>query len=200
VAATVTQFYLSTDSVLSAGDQPLGTRSVGALAPGAQSSGSTSVTIPAGTLAGSYYLFAKADAGNAVAESQESNNTSSRAVTIGPDLTADIDLVTSPVQAGAQAQVRESTTNRGGAGAGQFNVGYYLSVDFYLDAGDVRLSPNRTLSSLAIGATSFGTTYVTIPPGTAPGWYYLIVKADADAAIGESSETNNTWPRSVRVE
>jgi hypothetical protein len=51
-----------------------------------------------------------------------------------------------------------------------------------------------------VGATNFGTTLVTIPQGTAPGWYYLIVKADADGAVGESSETNNTWPRSVRVE
>jgi subtilase family serine protease len=200
VGATVTQFYLSTDSVLSAGDPLIGSRPVAALGPGVSNAGTANVTIPPGTLAGSYYLFAKADGTNAVSESLETNNTASRTVTIGPDLTADIDLVTSPVAAGAQAQVKESTTNRGGAATGAFNIGYYLSVDFYLDAADVRLAPNRTISSLAVGATNFGTTLVTIPQGTAPGWYYLIVKADADGAVGESSETNNTWPRSVRVE
>ena len=66
-----------------------------------------------------------------------------------------LDRACAPViAAGAQAQVKESTTNRGGAATGVFNMGYYLSVDFYLDAADVRLSPNRTISSLTVGATN----------------------------------------------
>jgi subtilase family serine protease len=44
---------------------------------------------------------------------------------------------------------------------------------------------------LASGATSAGSTSVTIPAGTAPGAYYILARADATGAVAESSETNN---------
>jgi subtilisin family serine protease/subtilase family serine protease len=200
VGMSITHFYLSSDAVLSAGDSLIGTHSVGALTPGESSAGSTTVTIPSGTPVGTYYLFAKADGTNSVSESQETNNTSVKTVKVGPDLTADIDVVASPVSAGSLALVTESVTNRGGADAGASRVGYYLSVDYALDAADVRLAESRVISSLAIGVSSRATTYVTIPTGTAARTYYLIVKADADGSVGETSETNNTWPRTIRVE
>jgi subtilisin family serine protease/subtilase family serine protease len=200
VGASLTQFYLSTDAVLSVGDSLLGARSVGALAPAESSTGSTTLTIPAGTLAGSYYLFAKADGGGSVSESQETNNTAVKTVKVGPDLTADIDVVISPVTAGSSTSVTESVANKGGADAGMSVVGYYLSIDYALDASDIRLAESRTIPSLAAGASSRATTSVTIPAGTAPRTYYLIVKADANGSVGETSETNNTWPRSFRVD
>ena len=62
-SASVTRFYLSTDTVLDGNDTTLaGSRDVGVLDAGATSSGSTTVTIPASTPAGSYYILAKADA------------------------------------------------------------------------------------------------------------------------------------------
>jgi subtilase family serine protease len=57
---------------------------VPALATLASSAGTTAGTIPAGTAAGSYYIIATADATVAVAESVETNNTRSKAVTIAP--------------------------------------------------------------------------------------------------------------------
>jgi subtilase family serine protease len=200
VGASATHFYLSTDGVLSVGDIYLGARAVGGLGTGESSAGSTTVLIPAGTPAGLYSLFAKADGGNSVSESQETNNTAVKSVKVGPDLTADIDVVTTPVVAGSQTRVTESVTNKGGADAGPSTVGYYLSIDPALDATDVRLPENRTIASLIAGAKSLATTWVTIPQGTAPRTYYLIVKADADGSVGESSETNNTWPRMFRVD
>jgi subtilase family serine protease len=73
---TTTRFYLSTNTVLDASDVPLGSRAVPALASGASSSGSTAVTIPAGTPSGSYYILAAADADNLVVETLENNNIS----------------------------------------------------------------------------------------------------------------------------
>ena len=46
--ASTTYFYLSTNTVLDAGDTLLGSRTVGSLAAGAVASGSTSVTLPNG--------------------------------------------------------------------------------------------------------------------------------------------------------
>ncbi|OFW29056.1 MAG: hypothetical protein A3J28_17200 [Acidobacteria bacterium RIFCSPLOWO2_12_FULL_60_22] len=53
-----------------------------ALGPGLTSSDSTSVTIPAGTTVGTYYIIGKADADNVVVETQETNNTRSATVKV----------------------------------------------------------------------------------------------------------------------
>jgi subtilase family serine protease len=44
---------------------------------------------------------------------------------------------------------------------------------------------------LSPGATDSAATLLTIPAGTAPGNYYILAKADADAAVAESQEGNN---------
>jgi subtilase family serine protease len=54
------------------------------LAPGASSPGSTPVTIPTGTAAGTYVIIAIADPDGDVAEAIESNNTKVTAITIAP--------------------------------------------------------------------------------------------------------------------
>jgi subtilase family serine protease len=81
-AATTTTYYLSPNWSYEATDTLLGSRSVAALAPGASDTGSVTVTIPAGTPAGTWYLIPRADAGAAVAESNEANNTAYRAIQV----------------------------------------------------------------------------------------------------------------------
>ncbi|PYU06868.1 MAG: hypothetical protein DMG33_06410, partial [Acidobacteria bacterium] len=61
-------------TVLDASAAVLGSRAIPALAPGATSSGSTTVTIPAGTATGNHYIIAKADADNVVTETNKGNN------------------------------------------------------------------------------------------------------------------------------
>ncbi len=80
--SSITKFYLSSNSTLDTGDVLLGSRTVPTLASTATNSGSTSVTIPAGTAPGTWYLIAKADANSSIPETSESNNTKSRAITI----------------------------------------------------------------------------------------------------------------------
>ena len=82
---TTTRFYLSTNVTLDAGDVPLdGMRPVGSLAAGVASTGTTVLTIPAGTAPGTYFVIGRADAGDAVIESTEGNNTAARAVQVAP--------------------------------------------------------------------------------------------------------------------
>ena len=198
IGASVTYFYLSPNALLSATDTVLGTRAVDPLGPGQASIGSTTVTIPSGTPAGSYYLFVKADGGNLVTETQEGNNTAIRSFSIGPDLVVSITSAQSPMIAGTPALIQDTATNRGGAEAGPSTMMYYLSTNYTLDALD-QLIAERSVGPLAAGMSSAATTSITVPAGTAAGYYYLIAKADAGGTVAESSETNNTWARQIRV-
>jgi hypothetical protein len=73
--ATVTRYYLSTSSTWSASALALtGSRSVPTLGPGAGSTGSLQVTVPAATPPGTYYLIACADGANRLTETSKANN------------------------------------------------------------------------------------------------------------------------------
>ncbi len=76
VAATAfsVELYLSTDKTLAAGDTLLDTFNVPALMAGTNAEASRSITIPAGTTQGWYYVIAKTDAGAAQTEAHENNN------------------------------------------------------------------------------------------------------------------------------
>ena len=200
VGQSATHFFLSVNSSLSADDVLLGSRAVDTLTAGEVSLGNTTLTIPTTTAPGSYYLFAKADAANAVVETQEGNNTDLQLVAVGPDLKPTISSATSPVTAGNTTVVAESVTNRGGNDAPPSMVRYYLSQNnASLDAADISLAETRSVGVLIPNASSAGQTPVTIPAGTPPGLYYLIVQADGGGTISESSETNNTHQRQIRV-
>jgi subtilase family serine protease len=77
-----TRFYLSSNSSLDAGDQPIGAREVSSLGPGLSDAGSALLLIPPSTPTGTYYIIAKGDGDDAVQESQETNNLSSRTISI----------------------------------------------------------------------------------------------------------------------
>jgi subtilisin family serine protease/uncharacterized membrane protein len=200
VGSSTTTFYLSTDSTVSANDWVLGgSRSVLSLHAGESSTGSTQVTIPGGLASGSYYFIAKADGANVVTETQESNNTSIKLVTVGPDL---VDLSLSmpfSLKSGSTFNASETVTNQGGGDAAPSVLKFYLSTNSTLDAGDTYLDAARSIPALAAGSSSTGSTAVTIPAGTTPGFYYVFAKADADGVIDESSETNNFALRGVQV-
>ena len=81
--ATVTRFYLSLDTVWSADDVLMGgSRNVPGLAQGAASSGTTRVTIPAGTAMDTYYVLVCADDTELETETNEANNCLASAATM----------------------------------------------------------------------------------------------------------------------
>ncbi len=87
-AASTLAFYLSADAIFDPGDVRLtATRAIPTLAKDAVSAGATTLTIPAGIAAGSYFLIAVADDLSAVDESNEANNTRTAPIAISrPDL------------------------------------------------------------------------------------------------------------------
>jgi pectate lyase len=82
VPATVLRFYLSRERDGIAGAVQLASVPVPALAGGASTTLTSTLTVPAGTSSGTYYLIAVADAGAVAVEVNERNNLGSRAITI----------------------------------------------------------------------------------------------------------------------
>jgi subtilase family serine protease len=199
--ASKTYFYLSSDSSLDAADIYLGSRDVPALAAGASNTGTIPVTLPGSMAPGTWYIIAKADGPEAVAEASETNNTYSKSlVVVGPDLI--ILTLTGPttVKPGQVINLSEATRNQGSRATTVNTVArFYWSTNSTLDASDVPLG-ERVVGSLAAGATSGPvSTSVTISSTAAPGTYYIVAKADADNAVTEASDTNNTRYLAVRV-
>jgi subtilase family serine protease len=189
--ASSTAFYLSTNSVLDAADIRVGSRSVSSLASLATETVSTTVRIPPATVAGSYYVLAKADGDNAVLESTETNNTRTSIIRIGPDLMVSAMTGPAAAAAGGSISVSDTTMNQGGGSAEPSTTRFYLSVNSVVDASDIVLGTRQT-PLLANGASSTVTTPLTLPTTTAAGTYYIVAIADGPNTVAESLETNNS--------
>jgi hypothetical protein len=84
VAAGTTRLtiYLTRDIALSSGNVLLRVLSVASIPAGGTISNAITQTLPSGTGTGTYYIFLIADQGRQVAESNETNNTVKRAITV----------------------------------------------------------------------------------------------------------------------
>ena len=197
-AASTTAFYLSTNTLLDAADIPLGSRPVQALGAGQAEMLSTPLVIPENTATGSWVVLAKADANNQVVESVETNNLAYIGIKIGPDLTETSISVTGTAVAGGTITVTETTKNLGGGAAGASTTRFYLSTNGVFDASD-QLIGSRDIPGIAGGASSTGSTTCTIPPGTAPGTWFIIGVADGGNTVVETVEWNNSAAAAFRI-
>jgi subtilisin family serine protease len=198
--ASKTKLYLSTNTTLDAADHVLGDgHQLSGLAPGGSTTTVLGVVLPPGLAAGRYYVVAKADADNVLIEAQENNNTRYRAIDLGADLVVSALTVPAAAGAGGTVSVTDTVRNDGAASAGPSTTRFYLSSNSTLSSDDELLNGFRTVPALNTGATSSGTTSVTIPASAATGTYYLIAKADADQTVSESQETDNTRSASVKI-
>jgi subtilase family serine protease len=198
-------FYLSTDAVITSTDTYLDGNS-NSLNPGdIYIWGAPTLTIPLGTAPGTYYVGILVDSGDAVVESDESNNYASTAITVQaprPDLiipTGSPTPTPSTVRPGGTVTLSSWTVqNQGTAAAGLFYNGFYLSTDATITSADTYLDNNA--NSLAAGASFvWGGPTLTIPLGTTPGTYYVGILVDNANAITESDETNNAVSTPITV-
>jgi hypothetical protein len=196
-AATKTAFYLSTDAVRDGGDRLVGKRSVPVLPAGACSTGTANLTVAAAVKLGTYRLLACADQLAAVSEGNEADNCRVAAGVVdvrAPDLVVTtLAVPPGPVSPGGTMVVGDTVLNQGTGDAGSSITRFYLSRDAKKTALDVRLTETRLVAPLSVGATSAGTTTVTLPAATAAGAYYLIACADDLKKVAESAawEKNN---------
>jgi subtilisin family serine protease/subtilase family serine protease len=192
-AASSTGFYLSVNSTISPNDKFIGSRSVGGLATNGTSTGQAFLQIPADTLPGSYYVIARTDWNGAVGEGTETNNDKSAGlIRIGGDLVLTSVSAPGAVKAGGPLTVTETTKNQGAAPVGESTTAFYLSTNSVYDATTDQFLGNRAVGELAALATSTVQTQLVVPAGTEAGRYYVIGVVDANSAVAESLENNNT--------
>ena len=197
--ASTTRYYLSTDTVKSVNDIPLGgSRAIPILWPGASHQGSARASIPTNTAPGSYRVLVCADDGRAIVELDELNNcVAGNAVQVTlPDLVES--GVSSPPQAvpaGGKFVVTDDAANLGAVSSAASTTRYYLSKDSSKNAGDVLLIGTRAIPALGSSgqAISFssGSTLVTIPSTVAAGIYRVLACADDTNVVKETVESNN---------
>ena len=192
--ATTLRYYLSTDATISSADTEVGTDAVEALAGGASSSESDSLTAP--STPGTYYYGVCVDA---VSGESETTNNCSSAVSVE---VRTLDLTVGSVSASPDSEPAPDATlalsvtvsNDGSASSPATTLRYYLSADTTITSSDTEVGTDR-LVELAGGASSSESLSLTAP--STPGTYYYGVCVDA--VSGESDTTNNC-SSSVRVE
>jgi hypothetical protein len=187
--------YLSQDTTITESDIYLSQWYVSSLKAGESSSATTTVTVPSSlTFGATYYVGAVADCRfNYVKEQDETNNAlAGNGVTaVGPDLA--LTEVSGPASAlfGEQVAVTTTVTNATeGVVPGTFYVHIFLSEDTAITGSDTYIG-SRVVSGMAPGATSTGTTTVTIPTTLKRGTYYIGAVADYLNSVNETYEVNN---------
>ncbi|HEY8149784.1 MAG TPA: right-handed parallel beta-helix repeat-containing protein, partial [Vicinamibacteria bacterium] len=153
-----TQYYFSVDALKNTDDKLLGGRTVPALVPGGESTATVTVTIPANTLLGSYFLLACADDTGLLLESNEADNcrASTTKVQVGRPNLVMTALGNPPtaVALGGNFPVTDTMKNDSLYPASASRVQYYLSLDTIKGTTDKLLSGARVVPILAAGATS----------------------------------------------
>ncbi len=155
--------------------------------------------------AGAYYIVGEADATDAVAESDENNNTAASAATIewqepARDLTGAVGLPKGLqwVRAGVGkgGQIKKLTVEIGNVGnvaaAGTITINFYASADGTLDKGaDTKFGTLRVAINVKPGGSGKVTLKNIVVPVLAPGDYNVLVEVDALDEVTETNESNN---------
>ena len=187
--ASLTGFYISTDGVTKGAQ--LGSRSVVALAAGANSGAvTTTLTLPSG-LSGVYYVIACANYNGAVTEINLANNCSATAAfgIGGADLIeTGVTMLTASPAAGGSVQVSDTTVNQGGATAASSWTGFYLSSN---GTSKGSYLGNRNVAALAAGTNSGAVTTTLNMPANLAGTFYVLACANYNQNIAESNTANN---------
>lgn len=184
-------FYLSANRTFEAGDTLLATKSMGSLGYWDSTSFRQSVTLPAGTAGGDWYLLGVADPDGVLPESDESNNLGYDTFEVArPDLETLHYLSDTYVSPGDTTRSSWTCYNDGAADAIDAVLAWYLSSNPLLDAADTLLATSTT--SIPAIDSKTGTMTLTIPADTADGSWYLLFVADPDDLIDESDESDNT--------
>ncbi|MGC2457247.1 MAG: CARDB domain-containing protein [Gallionellaceae bacterium] len=193
-------YYLSTDTTITAADTLLGGRNITSIAAGGTNTASTPVSVPTGLAPGVYYLGEIVDSGNAQPETNKANNTLATVTITVTTAGGGVDLVPTSLSAGTSSvpvrgnfTVTDTVANLGTSptSASSFRVNYYLSTDTTITTADTLIG-GRNIASIAAGGTNTASTLVSVPTGLAPGVYYVGEIVDSGNAQPESNKANNT--------
>lgn len=203
-SAPARAYLLSTNRTLSIQDTVLlqtGARQ-GPFAGGSSFQGQSTVTIPAGTAPGVYYLGVLVDPQGQVSETNEQNNGRVERIEVRvPGSTGQVDWVirnlsVTPAQArpGDFVEVKFEVVNLGAVAAVESPiVAIYTSDNATITTRDTELqAAASTLGPFASGQGFPLRFSITIPATSQPGSVFLGVFADPNDRVAEAAEGNNT--------
>ena len=217
------EFVLSDDDVGDETDSPLTITGTGStvlslsgIAPGSLSPDQTvMLDLPSSGADGDYFIIARIDSDNDVAESNETNNSGQpgdRGKLWGHDEVSissgasNTDLTGYWVQAESDTGIFGQTLtlshfqvdNLGVDPSGDFGVKFYLSTDSSGVVGDTELTITGTgssvlnVSSLPAGGRSLDQTVtLDLPSSGIDGDYFIIARIDWNDQVSETNEANN---------
>ncbi|HNW90424.1 MAG TPA: CARDB domain-containing protein [Bacteroidales bacterium] len=206
--ASTMRYYLSQNSVYDGNDMLLGNSGVASIIAGGVSPQIlTSLTIPGGTVPGSYYILFYADApAGVITEGNENNNVAYRSFMV-ENCSSFPDLVITKsyfsllsLCSGSEITLEYDIENIGGSMASASTVNYYLSSDNAYQAGDVLLG-STSIAGLNSGSNISVLKTLTIPSGTALGSWYVLIITDFDNVVNEGAngESNNVFSDIVQI-
>jgi len=196
-------WYLSSDATFDNGDTPLSVSPsavIPTLKPGKSKTLRVRYANPSGLPNGSYFLIARVDPDNVLAESDETNNTaaSAAAYAISPpfvDLTGSIVSVRPSYAAGKAASVPLAVTNNGNVPAvGTASVSLFASTSSVFDPNTaLPLTTTPVVEKLNLKNGKSKTLNLKFPfPTLAPGTYHIVAVITSNTPVAESDTTNNT--------
>lgn len=188
-------YYLSYDRMWNPEDQRIGTTLLTNFPVNLSREVNQSLTVPAGTFMGHYYLIAKAQDGEMY-----------RQVSVNGPVNVGVDLVPANLftygsdKPGNNFRFAFSLLNRGMQQSPQNAVRCYFSTNTKIDSAD-RLMYTVPISSVMPGNSvrEFTGLEFVIPDDLPAGDYYFIVAADAGDAVTETEERNNTVSKLVKI-
>jgi subtilase family serine protease len=193
-SSSIVRFYISTDTIIDAGDLVLGTSSGSSLNPALTYTNRTisninNISLPPGN----YYMIHFVDPNNTVIELNESNNIRYYPLIIYPQY---IDLISQnnsfnydTVSQTSVLPITSGIYNNGTTNSGNTDLRIVLSTDTIYDISDIILYSN-SYSQVNRQVGYNVSTNLTIP-STVSGDYFVLVFADPDDDQIEWVETNN---------
>lgn len=200
-----TAIYLSDDDKWSSDDVLVGSQRVSSLAVGASVNIQVNMFLNDAYSTKKYFIFV-ADNGRVVEESDETNNTVSKQVTLTsnpdpvvlPDVCVPFAKAPESVKTSEYFTVNWSCSNIGAGDAGSFTNGIYLSNDEIWSSDDKLLVTQRT-TSLKYGSNADYQTHLYINDGY-EGQKYLIIKTDIYNGLDEITKANNCKAVLITIE
>jgi subtilase family serine protease len=197
---SVTQFYLSPDGLLSPDDYLLGEKEEAAVPAGNRLQYYFSVKMSPGfpSTPGNYFVIAKADSRNTVAESDENNNFKSENPVYRlsqVDFSADSLIIYGGVVYTGDAQFTSAYSSlKGSSGSWANTFTFYFSTDSVLSETE------RIFTNGAATRPSGGEYPIWLDiPDVAEGTYYIGFKTDTPDEFSEPDEQNNICITKVSV-
>ncbi|MBR8831838.1 MAG: hypothetical protein N5P05_002179 [Chroococcopsis gigantea SAG 12.99] len=200
---TRTKFYLSKDELIDNSDNYLGSKSSVAVSSNSFISESINLRIDRNLSGGNYYIIAKADDSNVVAESREDNNTTPIPITVNKvDLTiTDTTNLPTLIISGNNLNFTYRIENQGMAVSRVTRTIFYLSKDGSIDKSDIIIGSDlvEALNPLTGRSETVSLPIIGNWYNFKPGTMFLLMRADATQTVAESDESNNVTAKQISI-